>query len=109
MKIEIKSIGATSMFKTILYIASIPLVLMLVFGVLSLIIGGASGNSSFVVGVIPLIIMPIIMLGLYGLLGMLIAVIYNFFASKFGGLELTIKTQENVKHNNEDPNIHSNL
>ncbi|AJS59320.1 hypothetical protein [Paenibacillus sp. IHBB 10380] len=104
MKIEIKSLGVKSMFKTTLYIASIPAGLMFVIGVLSLIIGIASGNQSIVVAVIPFIVMPFIIIGLYGLLGMLLGVSYNFFAPKFGGLEITIKTQEQevIMQNNQD-------
>lgn len=104
MKIEIKSLGVKSMFKTALYIASIPVGLMFVVGVVALIIGIASGNQSIVVTVIPFIVMPFIMIGLYGLFGMLLGVIYNFFAPKFGGLELTIKTQEQevIMQNNQD-------
>jgi hypothetical protein len=93
MKIEIKSLGVTSMFKTTLYFACVPLGLMFVIGVLGLIIGIAIGQSNIVVTVIPFLVMPFIMIGIYGLFSMLAGVIYNFFAKKFGGLELTIETE----------------
>jgi hypothetical protein len=97
MKIEIKSLGVKSMFKTTLYFASVPLGLMFVIGIFSLIIGVVFGNTELVVSVVPFIVMPFIMIFIYGLAGMLIGVIYNFFAHKFGGLELTVKAEDQIE------------
>lgn len=93
MKIEIKSLGTKSMLKTTLYIASIPLGIMFLVGIISLLIGAASGNSKNMMAFIPFIFMPFFMIIVYGLLGMLVSVVYNFFANKYGGLELTIHTK----------------
>ncbi|MDQ0885079.1 flagellar biosynthesis protein FliQ [Paenibacillus sp. V4I9] len=94
MKIEIKSIGAKSMFKTTLYLASVPLGIMFLVGILALIIGIASGNSKSTMTFIPLVVMPFFMIIVYGLIGMLVSALYNFFANKFGGLELSINVNK---------------
>ncbi|MBM6619160.1 hypothetical protein [Bacillus suaedaesalsae] len=97
-KIEIKQIGVTSMFKTILFIGSVPLALMALIGIIITIVGVASGNTELLFFGVPYIVFPLFMIGIYGLMGMLVAYIYNKFASKFGGLELVIeeKSEQNV-------------
>lgn len=96
-KIEIKQIGPTSMFKTILFIGSVPLALMALIGIIISIIGVASGNTELLYFSVPYVVFPLFMIGIYGLMGMLVAYIYNKFANKFGGLELVIdeKSEEN--------------
>lgn len=93
-KIEIKQIGPTSMFKTILFVGSVPLALMAFIGIIISIIGVASGNTELLYFSVPYIVLPLFMIGIYGLVGMLVAFIYNKFASKFGGLELVIEEKK---------------
>lgn len=93
MKLEIKSLGTKSMLKTTLYIASIPIGVMFIFGIIALLIGAALGNSKTMMAFIPFLLMPFFMIIVYGILGMLVSVVYNFFANKFGGLELTVHSK----------------
>lgn len=93
-KIEIKEIGVKSAFKTIIYLMSIPLGIMFIVGILTTIIGTAIGQHGLALG-LPFIIMPFFMIFLYGLLGMLIAIIYNYCAKRYGGLEIKFTQKEN--------------
>ncbi|WP_379138356.1 hypothetical protein [Paenibacillus sp. sgz500958] len=99
--IELKKVGAVSAFKTTLYIASIPIAVMAVIGVIVSIVGAALGDASMLAMAIPFVVMPFIMLGIYGLFSMLMAVLYNFMAGKFGGLELVV-TEKNTHPIYED-------
>lgn len=101
MKVEIKSLGAKSMFKTTLYLMSIPVGIMSIFGIVALIIGIAIGDSGMTLAFLPLIIMSFFMILIFGAISMLVSVIYNFFAKKFGGLELTITTKD-IEASKED-------
>lgn len=89
-KIEVKKIGPVSAFKATLYLMMIPMGILFMIGIVSSLIGVAVGEKGVLMFGIMYVIMSFIMLGIYGLLSMLISVIYNLFAGKFGGLELTI-------------------
>jgi len=90
-KFEIKKISIKSAFKVTLYLCSIPLALMSLIGIIISIIGVVIKEYTMLFFGIPYIIMPIIMVFLYGLFGMLGALIYNVLSRKFGGLELEIE------------------
>ncbi|MHA0858075.1 hypothetical protein [Paenibacillus sp. CMAA1364] len=96
-RIEIKEIGAISAFKATLYIACIPLAIMSLIGILMTILGIVLGQTELLYIGIPYIIIPVFLLGIYGVFSMLIAVVYNKFTKKFGGLEIVI--QEKVELN----------
>lgn len=89
-KVKIKEVGVKSAFKTTIYITSIPLAIMMIVGVFATIIGVASRQEPVTAMMLPFIIMPFFMVLLYGLIGMLVALVYNKLSSKFGGLELNI-------------------
>ncbi len=90
-KIEIISFGLKSLFKTTIYFAFIPLVLMFLLGIIVLIIGIVSSYSELIlVGIIYMVI-PFGMIIFYGLFTSLVGLIYNIFLKKYGGLELTVK------------------
>lgn len=103
-KIEIKEIGIKSAFKSTLYIAIVPLGIMAAIGLLMAIIGVAIGQGQLIILGIPYIIMPFFMMGIYGLLSMLTALVYNKFSTKFGGLELVIKEQNELSHDIRNEN-----
>jgi len=89
-KMEIKRIGPRSAFKATLYLASVPLALFLVVGLLLSVIGASIGNTNLLMVGIPYIFMSFVMIFVYGLISMLASLIYNKFAGKFGGLEIEV-------------------
>lgn len=97
-KIEIKEVGPKSAFKTTLYIASIPLAILLFIGIIATIIGATTENGTVLEMGVLYIMMPFFMLAIYGLVSMLVALVYNKFTSKFGGLELVITEKNDVKN-----------
>lgn len=97
-KIEIKEIGIKSAFKSTLYITIVPLGIMAAIGLLMTFIGVAIGQGQLLILGIPYIFMSFVMMGLYGLFSMLTALVYNKFSTKFGGLELVIKEQNELNH-----------
>jgi urea transporter len=92
---EILEVNKKSIFKTTIYITSIPLSIMAIIGIIMCIVAFASGRTTLLFMGIPYIIMPIFMLFIYGLLSMLVALVYNKFAKKYGGLELRIVEKSN--------------
>lgn len=97
-KVEVKSLGIKSIFKTTIYMTSVPLAFMFVIGFFVLVIGLAMGQSKVALFGLPYMIMPFFMVFIYGLLGMLTGTIYNIFSKKFGGLELTIEEKNELEH-----------
>jgi urea transporter len=99
-KIEIKEIGIKNAFKITVYLTCVPLAIMAFIGVIIAIIGAVNGNGTMLAIGIPYTVMPFVMIGVYGLLSMLVALIYNKLSNKYGGLELVI----NIKNDktNED-------
>jgi hypothetical protein len=98
-KIEVNKLGAKNLFKVTIYLTSIPFGIMALIGVIITIIGGAMDHPMMLTIGIPYIIMPLFMIFIYGLLSMLMAVIYNLFSRKFGGLELVISEKEDSMDN----------
>jgi len=94
-KLEIKEIGPKSAFKATIYFAIIPLALMAVLGFLIGVIGLAIGKPALLAAGIPYIIMPVILVFVYGLIGMLSAFIYSKLATKYGGLVVTVVEKDN--------------
>jgi hypothetical protein len=92
---EILEVNKKSIFKTTIYIMIIPLSIMAFIGIIMSIVAFASGKKELLFVGIPYIIMPIFMLFLYGLLSMLVALVYNKLAKKYGGLELRIIEKSN--------------
>lgn len=82
------------MFKTTLYFSSVPLGIMFIVGIFSLIIGIVTRNQGVAVAVLPFVVMPFIMIFVYGLFGVLAGGVYNFFSKRFGGLELRIEKED---------------
>lgn len=94
-KIEIRKIGPLSLFKTMMYMVSILLVFMMVIGLITLLIGAVTGSIEAVIfGLIMLIGYPVMFAVIYGIFGTLMALVYNWLAGKFGGLELTIDEKD---------------
>lgn len=96
MHVEIKKIGVKTAFKSVIYLSSIPLLLMILVGIGSAIFGLVTNNQQTLFFGLAYTLMPILMMFFYGLLGMLIAFFYNFFSKRFGGLELTLQ-EKSVK------------
>jgi len=101
-KIEVKEVKIVSAFKTTVYVSIIPLGFMLVIGILFTIFAALLGETSLLALGIPYIVLPLILLGFYGVFSMLMALVYNLFSKKFGGLEVTISDKEIV------PNFYPN-
>jgi hypothetical protein len=89
-KLEIKSVGVVSMGKTVVYIMMIPMALLLLVGFFALLIGILISKSEVALFGGIYMIFPIFILGFYGVISMLIGLIYNWLAGKFGGLEITL-------------------
>lgn len=89
-RIEVKKVAPVSVFKALMYLMVIPMGILFLIGVISALVGVALGETEVLWFGIAYTFVPFIMLGIYGLLSMLIALIYNLFAGKFGGLVLTI-------------------
>lgn len=98
---EVIDVNKKSIFKTTIYVMSIPLAIMAAIGIIITIISVLTGNTAMLVFGIPYIVMPVFMLFIYGLLSMLMALVYNKFAKKFGGLELKLVE----KSSSDNPSI----
>ncbi|HIW32292.1 MAG TPA: hypothetical protein IAA29_05845 [Candidatus Paenibacillus intestinavium] len=96
-KIEVTNVTPLSAFKVTIYYSIIPLACMMLVGILFTIIASAIGQRGLLAVGIPYIILPIILIWVYGLFAMLIALVYNGLAKKFGGLVLTVKDVENTQ------------
>lgn len=95
-KVEVKEIKAVSAFKTTVYLVSVPMGILLVIGsLIALVSAMLRSGPGILVGILYMI-MPLFMLAIYGALSMLVAIIYNFLANRFGGLELII--EEKIDH-----------
>ena len=96
-RIMIKRMLPKTVFKAVLMAGAIPYMIFLIFGIASVIINIIQNSeiTKVMYTIFYLILVPII----YGLIAMLLAVSYNWLASKFGGLEIDIeeKTENNEK------------
>jgi hypothetical protein len=97
-KVEINKFGLGSVFKVMLYLMMIPMILCFIIGIVMLLAGIATKAYEFVgIGILVAIGYPIFFILVYGLFGTLMALLYNWLAGKFGGLELTIReVDENI-------------
>lgn len=94
-RVELKKFAVGSVFKVIMYMMIIPIALFFMIGIVTTLIGVATQAYELVgIGIFIGIGYPIIFLLMYGLFGTLMALIYNAFAGRFGGLELTISEIE---------------
>ena len=91
--IEITNISKKSIFKTTIYLLSIPLALMMVVGLITIIVSIMIGEPQGLIFGIPYLIMPVVIILIYALMSMLVALVYNMLAKRFGGLVLTIETR----------------
>lgn len=102
-RVELKKFGVGSVFKVILYMMIIPIALFLIIGLVTTLIGVATQTYEMIgLGIFIGVGYPIIFLLMYGLFGTLMALLYNAFAGKFGGLELTIS---DIEENNTSVQI----
>lgn len=96
-KIEVKRLGAVSVFKVVLYMLAVPICIFLLIGIIMMIVGAAMGKIEIIgIGALLGIGYPVLFIVLYGLMSMLGAVVYNFLARRFGGLEITVNESEEV-------------
>jgi len=93
-KMEIKKVGVVSTFKVTIYLMIIPMILMFLIGVLMAIAGAVTRETGLLVGGIIYGLIPVFLLFLYGAVSMLVALIYNWLAGKFGGLEIYVKEED---------------
>jgi hypothetical protein len=89
-KLEIKSFGVFSAAKTTLYLMIIPMALLVVIGFFALLIGVLISQAEVALFGGMYMVMSVIVLVFYGVISMLVALIYNWLAGKFGGLEITV-------------------
>jgi hypothetical protein len=94
-RIEVKKVAPTSAFKATIYLMLIPMGIIFLIGIISALVGAALGETEVLWFGFGYAIMPIMMFGIYGVISMLIALVYNLFAGKFGGLVLTINELDN--------------
>lgn len=105
-KLEIKSVGVVSMGKTVVYIMLIPMALLVLIGFFALLIGILISQSEVAIFGGIYMVVPIFILGFYGVVSMLIGLVYNWLAGKFGGLEITLtelKTTEPLLNSTPNP------
>ncbi len=89
-KLEIKKVGIVSSFKAMIYLMIVPMIFMALIGVLFAVIGFSISEPEIgIIGVIYIFI-PLVLLPMYGIITMLMSLIYNGLAGKFGGLEITV-------------------
>lgn len=94
-KIEINRVGVLSTWKVTTYLMIFPAVLCFLGGIVFVVMGIAAGRKEmWIMGILMGVGYPIFFLVIYGPITMLMTLIYNLFAGKFGGLELTIKEKE---------------
>lgn len=86
-KIEIKKFIPKTVFKSVLFLSSIPILALIIFSIINFTVGTPQNKeSSLLVTILYLVFSPLA----YGLVAMVLALSYNWFASKFGGLVVEI-------------------
>lgn len=93
-KVEIKKITVESAFKVTLYLMIVPAIILLLISIGMLVAGIFMQASQLIFLGVVYAISSIFIIGLYGVFSMLIALIYNALAKKFGGLELTVTDKQ---------------
>ncbi len=97
-KFEVKKLGVKSLFKATIYFMIIPSALFMLVGLVFLAVGLVSGvTKNIFMGVFFAFIYPLILLGVYGVMNMLMGLIYNAFAVRFGGLEFSAEEVEEIQ------------
>ncbi|MTI47033.1 hypothetical protein [Sporosalibacterium faouarense] len=92
-KLEVKQLGPGSVFKTVIYLMCIPMALFVLVGFIAMLIGIFTGEKFAAVFGGVYLFMPIVMILIYGGFAALVALIYNLFAQKFGGLEIHVEDE----------------
>lgn len=91
-KIEIKKFIPKTVFKSVLFLSSIPILALIIFSIINFTVGTPQNKeSSLLVTILYLVFSPLA----YGLVAMVLALSYNWFASKFGELEIEISDEGN--------------
>ncbi|SFF14651.1 hypothetical protein SAMN04487969_11585 [Paenibacillus algorifonticola] len=90
-KLEIKGIGTVSAFKATAYMMIIPSALLFLLGIILTMIAVVAQEPTLLALGIPYILMPVFLIGIYGAISMLVALLYGVLAKKFGGLELIVQ------------------
>lgn len=85
-KLEIKKLDVKSVFKVVLYFSLIPVLIVFI----GFLISGIFIGSLEFIAIIPILIYPFFL----GLIGMVTALIYNWFSKKFGGLRIEVADLE---------------
>lgn len=97
-RIEIKKFVPRTVFKSVLFLSSIPILALIILNIIQFAAGTPQNKeSSLLITIFYLVFSPLA----YGLVAMLLAVSYNWFASKFGGLEVEINEKGNEQRDNE--------
>jgi len=97
-KIEIKKFGVLNTLKVTMYMSILPVILCFLMGIGIALLGVFTRQKQMIfMGALMGLLYPIVLIVMYGVMSMLMALIYNLFASKFGGLELTIKEDETTQ------------
>jgi len=87
---EVLELNKKSVFKTMVYLMIIPSILIFIVGLGIVVVGILIKEPLTLVVGIPYMIMPVVLILIYGLVSMLVAWIYNKLAKRFGGLELKV-------------------
>lgn len=103
-KLEIKGIGTISALKAVTYITIIPAALLFLIGLAMLLIGIAVGEPGLWGIGLAYTIMPVFIVGMYGVISMVIALLYGVLAKKFGGLELIVEEKNEFVFNGPSGN-----
>lgn len=85
-KLEIKKVDIKSVFKVVLYFSFIPVLIVFI----GFLISGIFIGSLEFKAIIPILLYPFFL----GLIGMVTALIYNWFSKKFGGLRIEVADLE---------------
>ncbi|MEK7450042.1 MAG: DUF3566 domain-containing protein [Planctomycetota bacterium] len=94
-KIEIKKFGVLNALKITTYMTILPSAFCFLIGIGFVLIGVLTKQREMLImGIAVTVVYPIVLVIMYGVMAMLGALIYNLFAGKFGGLELTVKEDE---------------
>lgn len=90
-RVKIKKFVPKTVFKAVLFISTIPILLAIILSILGYTVGTPQNIAqSLLLTICYLAISPLA----YGLVAMLLAAFYNWFAPRFGGLEIEIDDTE---------------
>lgn len=95
-RLEIRSFDAVSLFKATLYILLLPLLFVALIGGLLAVVGGVTGHRELLLAGLAYAVMPVFLFGACGVLNVLVGLVYNGLAGKFGGLVITVREGESA-------------